>query len=55
MNANTTLFQLPFWFFVDVSENLIMVDDVATFSNPPISPIDKEKLEKTSFNVNVSQ
>jgi hypothetical protein len=55
MNANTTLFQLPFWFFVDVGENLIMVDDVATFSNPPISPIDKEELEETSFNVNVSQ
>jgi hypothetical protein len=37
-----------------------MVDDVATPSNPPIAPIDKEKLEETpldevALEVNVSQ
>jgi hypothetical protein len=34
-----------FRFFVDASENLVMADDVATPSNPPIAPIEKEKLE----------
>ncbi len=33
------------WFFVDVSENLVMADDVVTPSNPPVAPIKEEKLE----------
>jgi hypothetical protein len=41
--------------FVDAGENLIMVDDVAMPSNPPISLLENEELEETLFNVNVSQ
>jgi len=39
--------------FVDASEDSIMADDVLMPSNPLIVPI--EKLEKTLFDVNVSQ
>jgi hypothetical protein len=46
---------LPSWFFVDASENLVIADDVITPSNPPISLVENEELEKTSFDVNVSQ
>jgi hypothetical protein len=53
------LFLLPS-IFVDVGVNLIMADDVATPSNPPVAPIDKEELEEAPLNevtleVNVSQ
>jgi hypothetical protein len=58
------LFLLPF-VFVDVGDNLIMADDVATLSNPPVATVDKEELEeatldetpldKVAFEVNVSQ
>jgi hypothetical protein len=41
--------------FVDVGENLVMVDDVATPSNPTCSLVEKEELEETSLDVNVSQ
>jgi len=41
--------------FVDASENLVMADDVATPSNPPVSLVEKEEFEKTLFDVNVSQ
>jgi hypothetical protein len=41
--------------FVDVDENLIMADDVATPSNPPISLVEKEEFEEALFDVNVSQ
>jgi hypothetical protein len=41
--------------FVDVSEHLIMADDVTMPSNPPISLVEKEELEEASFDVNVSQ
>ncbi len=41
--------------FVDASENLVMADDVATPSNPPVAPIEKEELEETPLDVNVSQ
>jgi hypothetical protein len=34
-----------FRFFVDTGENLIMADDVATPSNLPIAPVEKEKFE----------
>ncbi len=40
---------------MDVGENLVTTDDVATPSNPPISPIKKEELEEALFDVNVSQ
>jgi hypothetical protein len=49
------LFLLPFWFFVDASENLIIADDVTTPSNPPISLVEKEELEEAPLDVNVSQ
>ncbi len=32
-----------------------MADDVATPSNPPVAPIDKEELEEAPLDVNVSQ
>ncbi len=41
--------------FVDVGENLVMVDDVTTPSNSLVAPIEKKKFEETSLNVNVSQ
>jgi hypothetical protein len=41
--------------FVDASENSIMVDDVATPSNLLITLVEREELEKTLFDVNVSQ
>jgi hypothetical protein len=43
------------WFFVDVSENLVMADDVVTPSNPPVAPIKEEKLEEAPLDVNVFQ
>jgi hypothetical protein len=56
---------LPFDLFVDVGENFVMVDDVTTPSNPPVAPVEKEKLEdalldktaldKAPLNINVSQ
>jgi hypothetical protein len=58
------LFLLPF-IFVDAGDNLVMADDVATLSNPPIATVDKEELEKVTLDetpfdeialeVNVSQ
>jgi hypothetical protein len=41
--------------FVDAGENSIMADDVVTPSNPPFTSIEKEKIEETLFDVNVSQ
>ncbi len=41
--------------FVDVSEILIMADDVATPSNPSVAPVEKEELEEAPLNVNISQ
>jgi hypothetical protein len=55
LNASTTLFWLRFWFFVDACENLVMVDDVATPSNPPVSLVKKKELEEAPLDVNVSQ
>jgi hypothetical protein len=43
------------WFFVDAGENLVMTDDVTTPSNPPVAPIEEEKLKEAPLNVNVSQ
>jgi hypothetical protein len=44
-----------FLVFIVVGENVIMVDDVDTPLNPPVVPVEKEELEKTSVNMNVSQ
>jgi hypothetical protein len=41
--------------FVDVGENLVMVDDVDTPLNPLVAPVEKEELEKSPLDVNVSQ
>jgi hypothetical protein len=41
--------------FVNVGENLVMVDDVVAPLNPPIALVEKEEFEKTSFDVNVFQ
>jgi hypothetical protein len=58
------LFLLPF-IFVNASDNLVMDDDVAMPSNPPVAIVDKEELEKATLDetsldevaleVNVSQ
>jgi hypothetical protein len=42
------LFLLPS-IFVDVGDNLIMADDVATPSNPLVVAVNKEELEKVTF------
>jgi hypothetical protein len=41
--------------FVDAGENLVMVDDVITPSNPLVSLVEKEELEEALLDVNVSQ
>jgi len=48
--VSTTLLVL-----VDAGENLVMVDDVATPSNPPVSLVKKKEFEEASPNVNVFQ
>jgi len=51
---------VPNWFgylsnFVDVGENLVMADDVVTPLDSPVITMEKEELEKTPFDMNVSQ
>jgi hypothetical protein len=41
--------------FIDVGEDSIMANDVVTPLNPLVVPIEEEELEKTMFNVNISQ
>jgi hypothetical protein len=41
--------------FIDVGENLVMVDDVIRPSNLLVAPIEKEELKETLLNVNVFQ
>jgi hypothetical protein len=41
--------------FVDVGENLVMADDVATPLDPPVALVEKEKFEEVSFDMNVFQ
>jgi hypothetical protein len=41
--------------FVDVSDVLVMVDDVTTPLNPLVALIEKEELEGAPLDVNVSQ
>jgi len=52
--------QVLIWFdypsiFVDVGEILFMADDVATPSNPPVAPVEQEKLEEVPLDMNVFQ
>jgi hypothetical protein len=44
-----------FLIFVDVGENLVMVDDVVMPSNPSVSLVEKEELKEAPLDVNVSQ
>jgi len=44
-----------FFIFIDVGEDLIMVDDATTPSNLLVMPIEEKELEKSSFDKNVSQ
>ncbi len=51
---------MPIWFdyvsvFVDAGEIFVMVDDVATPSNPPVTLVEQEKLKEASLDVNVFQ
>jgi len=51
---------VPNWFgylsdFVNVSENLVIANDVATPLHSSVAPIEKEELEEASFDVNVFQ
>ncbi len=46
---------MPFLVFVDAGENLVMVDGVATSSNPSVAPIEQKELEEVPLEVNVSQ
>jgi hypothetical protein len=51
---------VTFQFFVNVGENLIMMNDVTMPSNPPVAPIEKERLEdaphdETPLDINVFQ
>ncbi len=41
--------------FVDVGEILVMADDVATPSNPPIALVEQEELEEAPIDMNVFQ
>jgi len=41
--------------FVDAGENLAMADDVVTPSNLLVLPVEKEELEGTPLDMNVSQ
>ncbi len=41
--------------FVNIGDDSIMADDVVTFLNPLVVPIEKEEFEKAPLDVNVSQ
>jgi hypothetical protein len=41
--------------FVDVSENLVMADDVVMPLNPLVAPVEEEELEGAPLDMNVSQ
>ncbi len=51
---------MPNWFnylldYVDAGENLVMVNDVATPSDPSVALVEKYELEEALLDVNVSQ
>jgi hypothetical protein len=41
--------------FVDACKDLVMTDDVVTLSNPPFVPVEEEKFEEASLDMNLSQ
>ncbi len=41
--------------FVDAGEILVMADDVATPSNPPVAPVEQEKFKEALLDANVFQ
>jgi hypothetical protein len=41
--------------FIDACENLVMANDVVMPSNPPVTFVEEEELEKILFDLNVSQ
>jgi hypothetical protein len=41
--------------FVNVGENLVMVDNAITPWNPLVALVEEKKLEEITFDVNVSQ
>jgi hypothetical protein len=43
------LFFLPY-VFVDAGDNLVMANDVAMLSNPPVVAVDKENFEEATLN-----
>jgi hypothetical protein len=45
---------MPFLFFVDVGENLVMANGVATPSTPLVAPVEQKELEEVLLEVNVS-
>jgi hypothetical protein len=52
--------QVPIWFgylsvFVDAGEILVMANDVAMPSNPPVALVEQEELEEAPLDVNVFQ
>jgi hypothetical protein len=54
LNASTTLFVLPSWFLL-MQVQLVMANDDATPSNPPVAPVQQEELEEAPFDLNVFQ
>jgi hypothetical protein len=54
LNASTTLFVLPSRFLL-MQVQLVMADDDATPSNPPVAPVQQEELEEAPLDLNVSQ
>jgi hypothetical protein len=48
------LFLLPS-IFVNAGDNLVMADDVIMPLNPIVAPVEQEKLEEASLDMNVSQ
>jgi hypothetical protein len=41
--------------FVDACEDLVIVNDVITPSNPSVALVEKEEFEETPLDMNVSQ
>jgi len=49
------LVELPSWFFLLMQAQLVMADDDATPSNPPIALVQQEELEEALLDLNVFQ
>ncbi len=48
------MFVLPSWFLL-MQVQLVMADDDATPSNPPVAPVQQEELKEAPLALNVSQ